>query len=136
MMNKLKLIRIRDVSLRIIALILAGSDLLAPFSWLFATGTFTMMPVVHSASPSVIIDYPCLFGTIIFVIMILFASIAFLLFLNSFLRDRRWWVSLAVILVFAVIPFDWLTLYAYFFVPNDPISVDGYPVIVWLAKTQ
>jgi hypothetical protein len=130
MMNNLKLIQIRDISFRVIALILAASDLLAVFAWLFATETFTMMPVVHSGSPSVVIDYPCLFGTIIFVIMILFASIAFLLFLNSFLRDRRWWVSLVVILVFAVIPFDWLILYAYFFVPNDPIRVDGYPVIV------
>jgi hypothetical protein len=128
-MNKLRLIRIRDVSLRVISLILAGSDLLALVAWLFVTGSLTMMPVIHSASPSVVIDYPCLFGTIIFVIAMLFSAIAFLLFLNSFLRNRRWRASLIVILVFAIIPFDWLTLYLYFHVPSQPISPDGYPIL-------
>ena len=113
-MKKLTFLWVRDVSLRAIALVLAASDFIMLYACLFVRDTPNV--IIH---PLATANWPCLFGTIIGIMMMLFSTIASLLFLNSFLRNRRWWASLIVIIVSVAIPFDW-PLFGYWFTSKSP----------------
>jgi ABC-type phosphate/phosphonate transport system permease subunit len=105
------IIQIRDTFLRITALVLATADFINLLFALFGVppphALLRLFKTTH---------WPSVLGTLLCMIMAIFSIIALLLYLNSFLRKKPWWVSLIVILVTAAIPpidwfgiFDWIT---------------------------
>ena len=130
-MRKLTFTAVRDFSLRNIALFLTGSLLLIFFAGLFAPGSIGSIPMIEPLNKPAMVDYPRLCGLILGVIAIICSMIGSLLFLSSFLRRHRWWVSLIFIVIalalnLVVMDFSDFTTYHYYldslFSPAQPIK--------------
>jgi|GEM_PF-4415269 len=124
-MRKLTFTAVRDFSLRIIALILTGNILLMFFTGLFVPESLGSIPMIKPPSQPAIIDYPRLCGLIIGALAMFSSMTASLLFLNSYLRSCRWWVSLIVIIIATVIALPFLDFWDGLFSPAPPIEVGG-----------
>jgi len=103
-------IKIRDVFLRITALVLAAADLINFFFALFRVPPLSALLQLFKTS-----HWLSALGTLLCMMMAILSVIALLLYLNAFLRKKPWWASLIVIFVAAAIPpvdwfkvFDWI----------------------------
>jgi hypothetical protein len=117
-MNKLTLIRIGNFFLRTIALFMTGSLLLMFFTGLFVPESIGSIPMIEARGQPAIVDYPRLFGLILGVMAMVCSMIGSLLFLSSFLRSRRWWVSLIFIVIASALNLVFLDFTAF----NDCID--------------
>jgi hypothetical protein len=130
-MIKLTLFRIGDFFLRTIALFMTGSLLLMFFTGLFVPESIGSIPMIETRGQPAIVDYPRLCGLILGVLAMVCSMIGSLLFLSSFLRSRRWWVSLIFIVIATAINLVFLDFTAFhdcmdsLFSPAPTIEVGG-----------
>jgi hypothetical protein len=111
--NLVTLGRVRDFILRLSALLLAGYYFFVLYAGLFVVPSLGAMP------RNKCYEYPWVFASIIGVMMAIFSLAGSLYYLNMFLRNRRWWGSLVVILVLVGITLVWM-FFCYWLEPSPP----------------
>jgi hypothetical protein len=99
-----------------------------PYFFVLYAGLF-VVPSLGALPRNKCYEYPWVFAAIIGVMMAIFSLAGSLYFLNMFLRNRRWWASLVVILVFVGITLAWM-FFCYWLEPAGPAIQTNENVIL------